>query len=102
MIQQLVMKYAKSLRDDPDKKYSRSTVNYRISAVLYFFDNNDIELNKRMIRRYFPSDESTHDDRPYTHQEIQQILTSGRDLRTNAMMLLMASSGVRIGELHTM
>ena len=42
-IQELVIKYAKSLRDNPDKKYSRSTVNNRIAAILYFLDNNDIE-----------------------------------------------------------
>jgi integrase len=101
-LQQLVMKYAKSLRDNAEKKYSRSTVNGRISAVLYFFDNNDIELNKRMIRRYYPADESTHDDRPYTHEEIQRMLNSGIDLRTKLIILLMVSSGVRIGSLHTM
>ena len=66
-IQELVIKYAKSLRDNPDKKYSRATVDNRIAAILYFLDNNDIELNKRKIRRYYPSEETVHDsDRPYT------------------------------------
>ena len=100
-IQELVIKYAKSLRDDPKKKYSRSTVNCRISAILYFLDNNEIELNKRKIRRYYPSDESVYDDRPYSVGEIQQIL-SVSDLRTKAMILLMASTGVRIGSLQEM
>lgn len=100
-IQELVIKYTRSLRDNADKKYSRNTVNNRISAILYFFDNNDIELNKRKIRRHFPSDESTNDDRPYTTEEIQRIL-SVCDLRTRVMVLLMASSGMRIGALHSM
>src|SRR5687767_12441453 len=30
-IQELVIKYTKSLRDDPDKKYKRSTVHSRIA-----------------------------------------------------------------------
>ena len=98
-IQELVIKYTRSLRDNPEKKYSRSTVNNRIAAILYFLDNNDIELNKKKIRRYFPSDESTNDDRPYTVDEIQRIL-SVSDLRSKAMILLMASTGVRIGALH--
>lgn len=94
------MKYTMSLRDNVEKKYSRGTVNNRIAPILYFLDNNDIELNRRMIRRYYPSDESTHDDRPYSLEEIQQIL-SVCDLRGKAIILLLASSGVRIGALHT-
>ena len=100
-IQELVIKYAKSLRDNPIKKYSRSTVQNRVAAIIYFFENNDIELNKRKIRRYLPSDESAKDDRPYTIEEIQRIL-SVCDLRTRIMVLLMASSGMRIGALHSL
>jgi integrase len=100
-IQVLVIKYTRNLRDNPEKKYSRSTVNNRVSAVLYFLDNNDIELNKRKIRRYYPPDESVKDDRPYTREEIAKIL-SACDLREKAMILLMVSTGVRIGALHTM
>ena len=100
-IQELVIRYTRSLRDNAEKKYSRSTVNTRIAAILYFFDNNDIELNRKKIRRYYPSDESVHDDRLYTLEEIQQIL-SVCDLRSKAMVLLMISSGVRIGALHSM
>jgi integrase len=100
-IQELVIKYVKSLRDDPIKKYKRATVDNRITAILYFFENNDIELNKRKIRRYYPPDESTNADRPYTTDEIQRIL-SVCDLRTKAMILLMASTGVRVGSLPSM
>jgi integrase len=100
-IQELVIKYTKSLRDDPVKKYARGTVNARISAILYFLDNNDIELNRRKIRRYYPPDESTNDDRPYTVAEVQDLL-SVCDLRQRAVILLMHSSGVRIGALHSM
>ena len=95
-IQELVIKYVLSMRDNPNKRYSRSTVNNRVTAVLYFLDNNDIELNKRKVRRYFPSDESVKDDRPYSREEIQRILAVC-DLRSKAMIMLMISSGVRIG-----
>jgi hypothetical protein len=86
-----VIKYTKSLRYDPQKKYARSTVNSRVSAILYFFDNNEIELNKRKIRRYYQPDESVNDDRPYSIGEIQQIL-SVCDLRMKAMILLPVNS----------
>jgi hypothetical protein len=32
-IQELVIKYTKTLRDDPDKKYKRSTVHNRIAPI---------------------------------------------------------------------
>jgi integrase len=89
------------MRDNVEKRYSRSTVNTNVSAILYFFENNDIELNRRKLRRYYPSDESTNDDRPYTRGEIARIL-SVCDLREKAMILLMASTGVRIGSLCSM
>jgi integrase len=101
VLQELVIKYTKSLRDDPVKKYARSTVNARISATFYFFENNEIELNKRKIRRYYPADESVNDDRPYTVDEIHRILAVC-DLRMKAMILLMASTGVRIGAWHSL
>ena len=100
-IQELVIKYILSMRDDVEKRYSRSTVNTNVAAILYFLESNDIELNKRKLRRYYPSDESTNDDRPYTREEIAKIL-SVCDLREKAMILLMASSGVRIGALCSM
>jgi integrase len=100
-IQELVIKYVLSMRDNPDKRYSRNTVNNRVTAILYFLDNNDIELNKRKVRRYFPSDESVNDDRPYTTEEVQRILAVS-DLRSKAMILLMVSSGIRVGSLSSM
>ena len=100
-IQVLVIKYAKSLRDDPIKKYSRATVDNRISTLFYFFENNDVELNKRKIRRYYPPDESIKDDKLYSEEQIRKIL-SVCDLRTKAMIYLMLSSGVRVGSLHSM
>ena len=100
-IQELVMKYTMSLRDNLEKRYTRGTVNNLIAPIIYFFDNNDIELNKRKIRRYFPSDESVKEDRPYTREEISKIL-SVCDLRSKALILLMVSSGIRVGATYTM
>jgi integrase len=100
-IQELVMKYTLSLRDNAEKKYTRGTVNNLIAPIIYFLDNNDIGLNKRKVRRYFPSDEYVKEDRPYSIKEIQQIL-SVCDLRTRAVILLMVSSGIRVGATYTM
>ena len=100
-IQELVMKYTMSLRDNVEKRYTRGTVNNFIAPIICFFDNNDIELNKRKIRRYFPSDESVKEDRPYTREEISKIL-SVCDLRSKALIRLMVSSGMRVGATYNM
>ena len=100
-IQELVIKYTLSLRDNAEKNYRRGTVNNLIAPIMYFLVNNDIELNKRKVRRYFPSDETVKEDRPYTLEEISKIL-SVCDLRSRALILLMVSSGIRIGAMYTM
>ena len=100
-IQELVMKFTLSLRDNAEKKYTRGTVNNFIAPIMYFLVNNDIELNKRKVRRYFPSDESVKEDRPYSIKEIQQIL-SVCDLRSKALILLMVISGIRVGATYSM
>jgi integrase len=100
-IQELVIKYTLGLRDNAEKNYTRGTVNNLIAPIMYFLVNSDIELNKRKVRRYFPSDESIKEDRPYTTQEIQQMFTVC-DLRSKALILLMASSGIRGGATYSM
>jgi integrase len=61
-------------------------------------DMNEVDIKPSRIKRHFPPDESTHDDRPYTTGEIQRIL-SVCDLRNKAIVLLTASTGMRIGAL---
>jgi integrase len=100
-IQELIIKYTLHLRDNVEKKYTRGTINNLIAPILYFLDNNDIEINKRKVRRYFPSDDSVRDDRPYTTDEINKIL-SVCDLRNKSLILLMVSGGIRVGATHSM
>ena len=59
---------------------------------------NDVLLNKRKITRFVPPNESANDERAYTHEEIAQILLKC-DERSRVMILLMASTGMRIGSL---
>ena len=72
-----------------------------LSGILHFFEINDINLDTRKIRRFLPEDVSDHyaTDRPYSVKEIEQIL-SKCDVRSRAMVLLMASTGMRIGGLQ--
>jgi integrase len=62
---------------------------------------NDYHLNVKKIRRFLPEDESEYytKDRPYSVKEIEQIL-SKCDVRSRTMVLIMASTGMRIGGLR--
>jgi integrase len=60
---------------------------------------NDVTtLNWKKIKSYFAEHEKTAEDRPYTHSEIQTLLQHS-SLRNCAMILLMASAGLRVGAL---
>jgi integrase len=59
---------------------------------------NDVLLNKRKIDRSIPQDAEIRQDRHYSHEEIQQILEKC-DERNRVIILLMCSTGMRLGAL---
>jgi integrase len=68
-----------------------------MSALLSFYEVNDISLRKSRIAR-FSGAKSTrrHNDRAYTTAEIKKMLDHA-DIRTKVIILLLASSGIRMG-----
>jgi hypothetical protein len=58
------------------RKLSYSAIHVSYAAIIYFFEINDINLNTRKIKRFFPQDESDRysTDRPCSVDEIKQIL----------------------------
>jgi hypothetical protein len=71
-----------------------------LSGIFHFFEINDYDLRTKKIKRFLPEDESDHyaKDRPYSVKEIQQIL-SKCDVRARTCVLIMTSTGMRIGGL---
>ena len=59
-----------------ERKISYSAIHVSYAAIVHFFEINDINLNTRKIKRFFPQDESDRysTDRPYSMDEIKQIL----------------------------
>ena len=98
VIEQMVIGYIENLRD---KGKARNTIALHVAAIIHFFvEMNDIVLNKRKITRFIPPDKSDHRDKAYRVEEIGAILDSGFcDERTRTMVLLMASTGMRLGAL---
>jgi integrase len=74
-----------------------------LSAIFHFFEINDYDdLKRRKIKRFLPEDESEHyaaADRAYSITEIDQILRNC-DIRDKVAVLVMTSSGPRIGGLR--
>jgi integrase len=83
------------------RNLSSSSIKMKCSAIFHFFEINDVTLNTRKIKRFVPEDKSDNYsvDRPYSISEIIQIL-SKCDIRSRVPILLMASTGMRIGALR--
>jgi integrase len=74
------------------------------AALRHFYDMNDVVLNWRKLTRFQNGgipETSRAKDRAYTLEEIQTMLEAGAtNTRTRAIILLLASTGIRIGAVH--
>ena len=99
----MVLDYVIYLRDV--RKVSRSFIKVQCSALSLFFymiRDDDTRLDWTKVRMEFPPDEHIHRDRAYTVEEIQKMLYDGcaGRLREKAIILLLTSTGMRIGGIH--
>ena len=75
---------------------SHSYRNQTFCVVKHFYVMNDIRINKEKISKFLGESGRKNTDRGYTHEEIKKILEVA-DLRMKSVILLMASTGMRIG-----
>ena len=92
--QKQIVKYLMSLRE---KGLSYNTLSLLLCAIYHFYEMNDVVLNKKKINM-FKGEFKKFVDRAYTDKEIKKILDVS-DLRMKSIILLMASSGIRIGSI---
>ncbi len=71
-----------------------------LAGIYSFLEHHEISIPKKTIERYFP-EQTTNSFRAYTRQEISKLL-SHADLRERCIILLMASSGIRVGAFRTL
>jgi integrase len=67
-----------------------------VSAICKYYKMNDVFLNTNKINQYLPEFRKSKKDRGYTHAEIQRLLDIV-DERNRTIILLLASTGMRIG-----
>jgi site-specific recombinase XerD len=78
------------------KKLAPASVSSHIAALRHFYDFNDIDLKWKKINSFKGEYYNVTEDRPYSREEIK-LLADRAELRNRAIILLMASSGLRVG-----
>lgn len=78
-----------------DGKAFTAIHNY-VSAICKFYKVSDVILNTDKINQYLPEFRKSKKDRAYTHEEIHRLLDIA-DERMRAIVLLLASTGMRVG-----
>jgi integrase len=79
------------------RDHSSASVSTYLAAIMEFYSMNDIvTLNWKKIKSYQGEHVKVAEDRPYNHNEIQTLL-SHATFRNKAIILLMSSTGLRLG-----
>ena len=78
-----------------------ASVQFMVAAIMTFYSLNDIVLNRKKISKYFGEDKRAVKDRAYTVEEINKALQTA-DQRMKLIILLLTSTGQRIGSLSAL
>jgi site-specific recombinase XerD len=79
---------------------SANSIKLYLTGIQSFLEEHEITLPWKKLAKYCPEDVS-NDYRSYTRQEISKLLSIA-DLRDKCIILLMASSGIRVGAIPTL
>lgn len=94
VLQDQIIEYLIHLKNPPlSLRYA--TRSQYLAAIMTFYDLNEIILNKKKIYRYLGEEERPIENRGYTSEEIAKMLEFC-DERVRAIILFLASTGVRI------
>ncbi|MGA9154639.1 MAG: site-specific integrase [Candidatus Nitrosopolaris sp.] len=94
-------KVAKHSAGKPKKgQLSVNSIKLYLNGVKSFLEFNEIALPWKKIASFYP-DDVTNSYRSYTKEEIKKLL-SVADSRDRCIILLMASSGIRVGAIQTL
>jgi len=97
-LQQEIINYIIDMRDI--RKLSPSSIRSHISAIQTFLVINDFGgINWNKVKKFVGEYYKVADDRPYTREEIKQLVDAAHSLRYKAIILLLSSSGLRVGGL---
>jgi integrase len=96
-----IIKYIVDMRQrNPPISHSLRCI--RLAALKHFLVMNDVVLNWKKISLYLGEKTKVVKDRAYTTEEIASLLKSCTEERMRAVILLLASTGVRIGSIPSL
>jgi hypothetical protein len=95
LIEQKIIEYLTHMKN---KGKGYSTIHNYAASILAFYKINDVSLNITKINKFIPVVQKVRKDRAYTHVEIAKLLDIA-DERARVIILLMTSSGIRVGAL---
>ncbi|MFZ0264788.1 MAG: hypothetical protein WAL42_06850, partial [Nitrososphaeraceae archaeon] len=93
-IESRIIDFIVSARDRVTYSYS----SLKLAAILAFYSINDLQLNRKKLGKFLGEEVKRQKDRPYTLEEIHRMLDVA-DERGKAIILLLTSTGMRIGAL---
>jgi integrase len=95
LIEAQIINYVVNLKK---QRYSGSYISCHLAAIFHFYTMNDIILNKKKISMFIGTKVKKYKDKGYTWQQIATVLDYC-DLRTKLIVLIFASSGIRLSAL---
>jgi integrase/recombinase XerD len=87
------------MKEKENKTYS--AIHNYVSAIVSFYRINDIVLDTKKISKFLPEQVKVKKDRAYTHEEISKLLEIS-DEKMRAVILLLSSTGIRIGAIPSL
>lgn len=82
------------------KDYAKSHFTITMCALKNFYEMNDIDtIRWNKLKRFIGETKPQHEDRAYKDDEILTLVNGAGSLKMKAIILLMASSGIRIGSI---
>lgn len=94
-LQEMIEDYVMDIKH----KISPNTIPTRIYPIQSFCDVNEVEINWKKIRRLYPAKLKTSGRKAWDTKDVQIMLENCTDTRSKAILLVLASSGMRIGGL---
>jgi hypothetical protein len=80
---------------------SYATIQFLVAPIFTFYQLNDVILNRKKVSRYLGEYKRVIKDGAYTTEQIGQMLQTA-DIRTRVIILLLCSTGARVGSLPSL
>ena len=83
-------------KSDPDYMNPSSVPTY-FTPVKKLLNSNDVTVNWSRVKQTYPELDNVDDSRGWTLEEIRRMLDHAKDPQNRAIILVLASSGMRVG-----